>query len=188
MEYVLKFDTEKPNPDLYMVIIYTLAITIISNVIFIVICAIFRIDSNASLDREKNEEYKIWKSKKISIWSLIVTELFNNSIYSPIAEEFALRFLFLKVILVKRMRLNPEYANIIQGLTFGLLHIANVSSTLQTKTYTYLQAMSAGIAGMISGWVYIHSNSILPSLFSHMINNGAAGIGEIIGYIKYLKK
>lgn len=187
MDYLLKFNSEESSPSTYMIIIYTLAIIIASNLFFILICALFGTDPNTALDNEKNDEYKAWKEKGLSIWALIGTELFSNTIYSPLAEELAFKFLLLKVLLVERLQLHPDCANIVQGLIFGLLHLANMSTTLQTKVYTQLQTISAIISGIVSGWVYVHSNSIIPSILAHVLNNGAAGVSEIIGYIKYLK-
>lgn len=185
---LLLFDENKPSPSSFDVIIYTAGILIASNLIFIVLCFIFKIDSNKTLEDEKDIEFAEWKKKNISPWSIAASEILNSTIYSPIAEEIAFRLILMKFVCSKGLKMNNITANILQSIIFGLMHLSNSVYTTQTKKYTYLQTLSATISGLVSGWVYVKTNSLLPSLFAHMINNGAAGTTELFSYISYLKK
>ena len=184
----LKFDQDRPNASFYDIIIYTAAIFVSSNLIFMILISLFGINANDSIENEKNKEYDEWYKKNISVWSLILSNMTNSSIYSPIAEEIVFRLVLLKYILVDKFKLNIYTSIIIQSLIFGSLHLSNITFTTQTKKYTYLQTFSAIITGIISGWVFYHTNSLLPCIFSHIINNTSASISEIIGYIKYKRE
>jgi len=184
---LILFDTSKPSPALLDILIYTSAILIISNLVFVVLCSLFGIDSNKTLDTEKNKEFEEWSKKNIAPWTVAFTELLNTTIYSPIAEEITFRLLLMKVGCVIGAGMNPWTANIIQAIIFGVMHLSNIVHTTQTTKYTVLQTISAMISGFVSGWVYIKCNSLLPSLLAHMINNGVAGLTELIGYLKYKK-
>jgi len=184
---ILLYDSSRPAPSITEILLWTGVILVVSNVIFMTVCALFGVDSSDTLDKEKDKEYVEWAKNNVSPWAVASSELLNSSIYSPIAEELAFRVLLLKFICVRGLKLNFWVANFIQASVFGTMHMSNVTFTTQTKNYTYLQSISAGISGLISGFVYRQSNSILPSLIAHMLNNASAGISEVVGYVKYRK-
>lgn len=185
---LILYDETLPSPSVSEIIIWTGAILVVSNLIFIVLCSIVGIDPNKTLDTEKDKEYNKWYDNNVSPWIVGLSELLGSTIYSPIAEELAFRFLLLKVICIRNLNMNFWAANILQSAIFGIMHVSNMSFTTQTKKYTYLQSFSAAISGLVSGFAYKQSNSLLPSLFAHMINNGAAGTSELFGYISYRNK
>lgn len=185
---LLLYDETISAPTITEIITWTAVILIVSNVIFIVLCALFGVDSSNTMDQEKDKEYEKWSKDNISPWAIAGSELLNSSIYSPVAEEITFRFLLLKLVCVKMLKLDFWTSNIIQAVIFGSLHISNITFTTQTKNYTYLQAISAGISGIVSGYVYRASNSIIPSLLAHILNNASAGMSEVIGYIQFRRK
>jgi membrane protease YdiL (CAAX protease family) len=187
-DILLLYDESLPAPTITEILIWTGVILVVSNVIFIAICALFGVDSSETLDKEKDKEYVEWSKNGVSPWAVASSEILNSSIYSPIAEELAFRVLLLKILCVRGLKLDFWVSNFIQASIFGTMHLSNVTFTTQTKNYTYLQAISAGISGLVSGFVYKQSNSILPSLIAHVLNNASAGMSEVIGYVKYRGK
>jgi membrane protease YdiL (CAAX protease family) len=185
LDSLILYDETSPGPSMSEIIIWTGVILVVSNLIFIVLCAIVGIDPNKTLDTEKDKEYQKWYANNVSPWTVGISEVLGSTIYSPVAEELAFRFLLLKVVCIRELKMNFWAANTLQAVIFGFMHVSNMSFTTQTKKYTYLQSFSAAISGIVSGFVYKQSNSILPSLFAHMINNGAAGASELFGYLSY---
>lgn len=181
------FDESRPAPSMYTVLIYTVGILVASNLVFVVLCALVGVDANDSLGKEKDKEYVEWAKRKLSPWSVLASEIVNSSLYSPIAEELTFRLLLMKIVCMERLRLSPTMAIIIQGVVFGTMHLTNSVFSIQSGRYTVLQTISALITGLISGWTYYHTNSILPALFSHVLNNASAGLSEVWGYHRYLK-
>jgi membrane protease YdiL (CAAX protease family) len=84
------------------------------------------------------------------------------SILAPIAEEMVFRGAILRSLL-KYMR-NPWLAIVISAAIFGLIH-ANLP-----------QFMHAFLIGLLLGWAFYRTGSILPGLIMHWVNNSAAFI------------
>lgn len=187
LDDLLLYDSSRSAPNITEILLWTGVILVISNIIFTAICAIFGVNSSDTLDKEKDKEYVEWMKHDVSPWAIVSSEILNSSIYSPIAEELAFRVLLLKIICIRGLKLDFWLSNFIQASIFGAMHMSNVTFTTQTKNYTYLQSLSAGISGLVSGFVYRQSNSILPSLIAHMLNNAGAGMSEVVGYIRYRK-
>lgn len=187
LEILLLFDENKEVPSLSKILLYTVIIIVASNIVFMAFCFILGIDPAKQIEKEKQVEYKEWKEKGLSVTSLAISELFNTVIYSPTVEELLFRVLLMKFILVRYFKISYWVANGIQSIAFGSLHLTNNIYSTQTTKYTSLQTLSATISGFISGWAYIQSNSVLPCLFSHILNNGTASFSEVIGYYNYLK-
>ena len=128
IDILFLFDEDKPAPSLQLIILYTVLIIVLSNIIFLAVCKICNINPNKYVNDEKEREYKEWKSKNMSIWKLVLTEGLNTTLYSPIAEELVFRFLLMKIVLTKGLKLNTCLSNIIQSFIFGLLHLTNNST------------------------------------------------------------
>lgn len=189
LEELILFDTSKPAPDWTNVFIYAAVIIIATQLTFMALTKIMGIDDvSKDLDSEKENEYNEWEKKKLSPWSILATEIASSSIYSPIAEELMFRVLLMKFVLSRQLGLNNWTSNVIQSLVFGGMHLTNTVFSTQTAKYTRLQTLSATIAGLVSGWTYYHTNSVMPSLVAHFINNTSAGISEFAGYRNYLNK
>jgi membrane protease YdiL (CAAX protease family) len=117
-----------------------------------------------------------------------LNETTSGVLYSPIAEEFVFKFLLMKKLLHEYFKFSPMSSNIIQSLCFGVLHKSNSIFSNQTQSFTNIQGLCATINGFISGWVYQKSNSIIPCLLAHMINNAVAGVSEVVGYSDFLNE
>lgn len=78
------------------------------------------------------------------------------AIFGPILEELMFRGAITKVLLSKY---NPTTAIIISALIFGLFHINPV------------QVVAATLIGLILGWVYYKTASLIPCILIHILNN-----------------
>ena len=81
-------------------------------------------------------------------------------IFGPIAEEICFRGILLDGLL--KMRCRPWIAILITALVFGLIHgyATNIISAL--------------LLGIIVGWLYWRTGSIIPCLIIHIVNNSFA--------------
>jgi len=87
-------------------------------------------------------------------------------IFGPIAEEICFRGILLGGLL--KMRCRPWIAILITALAFSLVHgyAAKLVGTL--------------LIGIIIGWLYWRTDSIIPCLIIHIVNNSIAGIIHLI--------
>lgn len=84
---------------------------------------------------------------------------------APITEELLFRRAMLGSMIEKG--LNPWVSIVISALLFAVLHLNPA------------QSIGAMGAGLLFGWLYVRTGSILPGLIGHMLNN-------LIGYIQLL--
>lgn len=98
--------------------------------------------------------------------SLIGFLAFN--ILTPIVEEIAFRGVLLRGML--KMRLRPWVAIVISAFVFALLHGTN------------MQLLTIFIPGIILGWLYWHTKSIVPGMIVHIMNNSICGS---LGYFQF---
>jgi membrane protease YdiL (CAAX protease family) len=185
-EYLLLFDPNKPAPSFNNILLWTIAIMLIGNIIFLILCKLKGINIKNSINNSVTKEYAIWKSRNISPIKVALTELINSIMYSPIAEELVFRLVLMKTIFVEKLKINPYISSIMQGLIFGAIHSTNEVFGSQSCEYTSLQSLSSTITGIITGWVYVKSNSILPCLLAHILNNTSASINTLVGYNNYI--
>jgi membrane protease YdiL (CAAX protease family) len=181
MDELLKFDPTKPISSPEVQIIATIAIMIISNCAFRIILKCFPIN----IESEKSNEYESLQSKNISLFAFASSEFFNGTLYAPIAEELVFRFFLLKTIFIRRYKLNSHVANILQAIIFGALHMTNSVYSEQVTKLSILQSFSSAIIGLCCGYAYMYTNSILPALFAHMLNNLNSSVAEIQNYESY---
>lgn len=187
LKQILLFNENEPSSSANDIIIYTCVILIISPIIFMGLMKAFNIsDINSAIDKEKTDVYAQWAEKNITPGFVLFSNLINSVFYAPLAEEMFFRFFILKVILVKTLKMNNNIAILLQGILFGIIHCSNAVFTAQSVKFSNIQALSAGITGIVSGWVYIKTNSLVSSLLAHIINNFMAGMTETISYAKYL--
>lgn len=184
MDYILKYNDNLPTPSISDIVIYSGLIFVASNIIFMTLFNLFDIDINKTAEAELAVQYAQWNNKKIKPWTVLISEIVNSIIYSPISEELFFRFFIMKV-LGDKFKLPFITINIIQALLFSSIHMTNELYTDQTNKYTQIQCVSAFISAFISGYVYRQTNSILPSIISHIFNNMVASGSEIISYFKF---
>ena len=83
-------------------------------------------------------------------------------IMAPLLEEILFRGIILKGML--NMKMNPKKAIVISALVFGLIH-----------GYPW-QATGAFLLGLVLGWVYYKTQSLLIPILLHAFNNGVAAL------------
>ena len=86
--------------------------------------------------------------------------LIAGGILLPIVEEIAFRGILVGGLL--RMRLKPWVAIVLSALVFALFH------------GTFTQFVGTAIFGIICGWLYWRTKSLLPGILIHIINNSTA--------------
>ncbi len=97
------------------------------------------------------------------------------AIFAPIFEEWLCRGMILRGLLTK---MKPVWAIVISALFFAAIH------------GNPWQALNAFIIGLVMGYVYYRTGSLLLTMLIHFVNNGSAVIMSNIGSIKdidYLK-
>jgi len=168
---LLYFDPSKPTYKLQKLIIIGISVFVISNIIFVSTLKLFGKKIEHDIEKETKDGFGSYKSKNINPITLYASDLLNSVIYAPITEELFFRFFILKTILVRRYKLDIHKAVILQALIFGAFHLTNQVYTEQKSTTTWVQMLSASISGLINGYVYYYTNSIIPSVVSHIVNN-----------------
>lgn len=83
--------------------------------------------------------------------------IFSVVVLVPIVEELVFRKIFIESLTPK---VGPMMAIIFSSLIFGILHGASV------------QILGATLLGLLFGWIYFVSKSIVPSIIVHTLNNG----------------
>jgi membrane protease YdiL (CAAX protease family) len=91
------------------------------------------------------------------IWGILY-----GAIFGPIAEEIGFRGILLGGLLKSRCR--PWLAILISALFFGVLH------------QFPLAFFGSIVFGVIVGWLYWRTNSIIPGIIVHIVNNSLTAI------------
>jgi len=183
---MLLFDVNQPAPTFSEIIIFTVAVFITTVLIFNVVMKYVTPDLAQEKKHGTKRELDALKTKQISPDELALSEFINAAVYAPIAEELFFRLFLFKTVLVNRLKLNKHLANLIQAILFGLFHISNILFSTTPSANVYVQIISATLGGLISGYSYMYSNSILPSFLAHAINNTIAINQEVVEYEKIL--
>ena len=91
------------------------------------------------------------------------------AVFAPIFEEWLCRGMVLRGLLTK---MKPVWAIVISALFFALIH-ANP-----------WQALNAFLIGLMMGYVYFKTGSLILTMIIHFVNNGTAVVMENIDYFK----
>ena len=86
----------------------------------------------------------------------------NACIFGPIIEEICFRGLVLGALL--KTRCSPWVAILISAVAFGLVH------------GLWAPFVTATLFGLLAGWLYWRTGSIIPGLIIHIANNSLTGI------------
>jgi membrane protease YdiL (CAAX protease family) len=187
VQEILKFDPHKPMASVQVQVITTVAILVFSTLTFTAILNhVLPKTFSDKMDTDKDKEFSAMKKKGVSFRSLVFGEILNGSIHAPISEELFFRFLLFKLVLVRGMKLNPHTANVVQAVIFGGLHMSNTVYSDQHATMSFAQSISSGITGLVCGYSYYYTNSILPAMMAHVINNLIASYDQIQAYSNFL--
>lgn len=168
---LLKFDASKPSISLVNQIILGVAIMIFSNLVFITILRLFGDHVIKTVDTESKQEYDKLRDRNVTPTALYLSDILNSVIYAPITEELFFRYFLFKIILVRYYKMNINAAIFLQAIIFGGFHLTNSVFTDQKPTTTAIQMLSATVAGVVQGYAYYYSNSIIPGVVSHLLNN-----------------
>ena len=184
---LLLFDVTKPMADYSTIVIIAISAVIFNNILYTMFMRNMPSDYNEVLSDEQGREFDTYREKSISPVVLGISELINSGIYAPMVEELFFRFLFLKIILIKVFKFNFHTANFFHAIIFGALHMTNAVVSDQEINRTIIQSIMAGCGGLISGYTYLHTNTILTPLLSHFINNMMSAGSEFIEYSQHYK-
>jgi Type II CAAX prenyl endopeptidase Rce1-like len=188
IQELLKFDPHKPMASIQAQILATVSVLVLSSLTFTVVLRVMTPKSFSNqMDIDKDDEYKSLKRKGVTLGDLCMGEILNGSIHAPISEELFFRFLLFKIVFVRIFKMNPHSANFLQASIFGALHLSNTVYSDQGKGMSIAQSISSGITGLICGYSYYYTNSIIPAILAHTINNLMASYDQIYAYQFYLR-
>jgi membrane protease YdiL (CAAX protease family) len=186
MTELIFFDPSKPMADIKTQIIVGFAIVILTSLIYNFIYKLFPENVTKSIESDKNSELVALQKKNVSIYKLAFAEILNGAIFAPISEELFFRFFLMKILFTRQFKMNPHVANLIQASIFGVLHLSNTVYSDQGPKFSAAQSLSSFIIGAVSGLSYIQTNSILPSLIAHIVNNLWAASFQIQSYKNFI--
>ncbi len=106
--------------------------------------------------------YESFSEQMESISTSTISMVVMTVVFAPILEELLFRGIILKGMLNKGV--NPKNAILISALIFGAIH-----------GYPW-QAVGAFFLGIILGWIYERTESLLLPIMLHAFNNGIASI------------
>lgn len=185
---LILFDVSKPMASYSTIVTVAISAVIFNNIIYNIVLRNASKTYVDTLSGEQDTEFDTYKDKNISPTILGISEFINSGIYAPMVEELFFRFLFLKLILIKIFKFNFHTANFFHAVIFGSLHMTNAIVADQEFNRTVMQSVMAGIGGLISGYTYKYTNTILTPLLSHFINNMLSAGSEFIEYSKYYER
>lgn len=182
---LLLFDVTKPMANYSTIILVAVSAVLLNNIIYTVYMRNATSRYMNTLVEEQGREFDVYKDKQISPLVLGVSEFINSGIYAPMVEELFFRFLFLKIVLIKIFKFDFHTANFFHAVIFGALHMTNAVVSDQEINRTIIQSVMAGFGGLIAGYTYLYTNTILTPLLSHFINNMMSAGSEFIDYSKH---
>jgi membrane protease YdiL (CAAX protease family) len=182
---LLLFDVTKPMANYSTIILVAVSAVLLNNIIYTVYMRNATHSYMDTLVEEQGREFDVYKDKKISPLVLGVSEFINSGIYAPMVEELFFRFLFLKIVLIKIFKFDFHTANFFHAVIFGALHMTNAVVSDQEINRTIIQSVMAGFGGLIAGYTYAYTNTILTPLLSHFINNMMSAGSEFIDYSRH---
>jgi len=182
---LLLFDVTKPMANYSTIILVAVSAVLLNNIIYTVYMRNATHSYMDTLVEEQGREFDVYKDKKISPLVLGVSEFINSGIYAPMVEELFFRFLFLKIVLIKIFKFDFHTANFFHAVIFGALHMTNAVVSDQEINRTIIQSVMAGFGGLIAGYTYSYTNTILTPLLSHFINNMMSAGSEFIDYSRH---
>lgn len=92
------------------------------------------------------------------------SSLLNTAILAAIFEEWLYRGIVLRGLLTK---MSPAWAIVISALFFAFVHM------------NPWQGLNCFLLGLLMGYVYYKTGSLLLTMLMHLVNNGAATIIEL---------
>lgn len=104
--------------------------------------------------------------KPDSVFACIIVVL-GTAVVPAICEEFAMRCCSLGLL----RKYGKAFGVVAVSIIFGLLH-GNV-----------IQFVFAGLVGLVLGYVTIKTDSVVPAIIIHGLNNGMSAFSYVMGYV-----
>jgi len=114
------------------------------------------------------KDIKLFNIKSVNQWSSILLSGFIFCTMSPLTEEIYFRGFLLENL---NKRFSFRISNIIQGLCFGLIHIAYCWLVIFDIKIIWSVVPSIMLIGIVYGWVRMQSNSIFAAIITHSLSN-----------------
>ncbi len=184
---LFQFDSSRPTATPKEIILSSVAIFVLSTLIYSTTLKVFASSLSKTTKKDKLTEYSSFKNKGVSPRMLIIAELLNAGVYAPFAEELFFRFFLFKSIFYRKFGMNIHAANLLQSGMFSIFHVSNVLYDGNRLSNVSAQMISSLISGMVSGYAYYYTNSILPSFFAHALNNVIATSIEYTNYKDWIQ-
>jgi len=105
---------------------------------------------------------------KFNAWQFFPIAAIGFSTISPLTEELFFRGVLLKSL---ESRFSALKANVIQGILFGLVHLAYMWSWEFTWALLYTMVPLVALAGVLYGWVAQRTGSVFSSMLVHALYN-----------------
>lgn len=100
-----------------------------------------------------------WMDQTFDVLQTGSLGIFCIALFGPVLEELLFRGAITKVLLQKY---RPATAILLSGLVFGVFHINPA------------QVVGACLMGFLLAWLYYRTNSLLPGILVHVLNNGSS--------------
>ncbi len=146
-DFAKMFPLQKTNPKLlYLICTFGLAVCLVSNYIselLLTMFKIFGIDAGISMEFECDGVLDI------------ILYYFAVAVIPALVEEFAFR----GVVLNTFRRHSDKLAILVSGVAFGLMH------------GNFTQIPFATVVGLVLGYIAVKTNSLLPGIIIHFLNN-----------------
>jgi len=121
----------------------------------------FRLTTSSPLMKEIYDQFVALMEQMTGgpFWSSFLV----TAIFAPVFEEWMCRGVVLRGLLTK---MKPGWAIVVSALFFALIHM------------NPWQALNAFIIGLVMGYVYYRTGSLLLTMLIHFINNGTAVVAS----------
>ncbi len=141
------FPLQKITPNLlYLICTFGLAICLVSNYVSELLLSIFEM---LGIDATVNMEFECEGILDIILYYIAV------AVIPALVEEFAFR----GVVLNTLKKHSYKLAILVSGVTFGLMH------------GNFTQIPFATVVGLVLGYIAVKTNSLLPGIIIHFLNN-----------------
>jgi len=115
-----------------------------------------------------NNQIKISNINPNIIWASFPLAVISLCLVSPITEELFYRGLLLKSL---EVRFSSIVSNIIQGVLFGVIHLAYCWYVAFDVRLIYTMIPWISLTGIIYGWVTQKTDSLFSAVLVHIIGN-----------------
>ena len=177
VQEILYFDTKKPIV-IKKIFLITIGFFIIYYCFRFSPHTIYKLLSNkttTSISKDYNNREsmleKLLVSKNIKIVDNLICDTFFTCVMPSLQEEIFFRFVLLKTIFVNKFKMNIHIAIFLSSVLFGVIHYINIIVSNSIVSLTHIQVIDSFICGMLFGYSYYYTNSILSPIMLHFLMN-----------------